>query len=445
MSAPLSDRLSTTRQLSLASFWFGISFLWGSFLAVVLPFILLPEHPGPGNPALVAASDKNTALAVLEGLGLVLAIVVQPAAGALSDRLRTRWGRRRPLILLGAAGGVAALLLMVSAASFWWVVGAYCLLQFCMNVGQGAYQGLMPDRVGSDQRGSASGWLGVATLSGQVAGVLAGGWLAPRAALVPIAAVVLVTALITVFFNPEPPLPPATRRERPTLQRSLAEVRGYVAEFRRYPDFCWVVLSRFLAYTGLACIQRFAANYLRDTFHDYHVFGINLGGAQAATGIVFAVVILCGLLATYPAVRLSERTGRRPILVAATVVGAAGSALFLVAGSLTVVVLVAMLVGVAWGMLVSVDWAYMVDLAPRDRSGKFLGFSNVATAGSQAAAPFALGPVIDAVNRSTGTGGYKVLFAAAAIFMLAGGAVLAQVRPRVAPGSGELVLASASD
>lgn len=52
-----------------------------------------------------------------------------------------------------------------------------------------------------------------------------------------------------------------------------------------------------------------------------------------------------------------------------------------------------MLVGVAWGMLVSVDWACMVDLAPRDRPGKFLGFSNVASAGSQAAAPFVLGPV----------------------------------------------------
>ena len=96
MSAPVASRISTARQLSLASFWFGISLLWGSFLAVVLPFILLPEHPGPGNPALVAASDKNTALAVLEGLGLVLAIVLQPAAGALSDRLRTRWGRAVP-------------------------------------------------------------------------------------------------------------------------------------------------------------------------------------------------------------------------------------------------------------------------------------------------------------------------------------------------------------
>jgi MFS family permease len=447
MNAHSATRLGTARQLRLSSFWFGISFLWGSFLAVVLPFLLLPAHPGPGNPALVAASDKNTALALLEGLGLVLAIVVQPAAGAWSDRLRTRWGRRRPLIVLGAAGGVVALLLMVDAASFWWVLGAYCLLQFCMNVGQGAYQGLMPDSVDTVERGAASGWLGVATLSGQVAGVLAGGLLAPRAALAPIAAVVAVTALITVLGVPERGLPPASAAQSQRTRRQIVkDVRGYAAEFRRYPDFCWVVLSRFLAYTGLACIQRFAANYLRDTFHDYHLFGINLGGAQAATGIVFAVVILCGLLATYPAVRLSERTGRRPILIAATISGAIGSALFLAAGSLTVVVLDAMLVGLAFGMLVSVDWAYMVDLAPRRRSGKFLGFSNVATAGSQAAAPFLLGPVIDAVNRGGGNNGYKVLFAAAALFMLAGGAVLGQVRARVAPSSADtLALTSATD
>jgi MFS family permease len=289
----------------------------------------------------------------------------------------------------------------------------------------------MPDAVGAEHRSSASGWLGVATLSGQVAGVLAGGLLAPRVAIVPIAAVVGLTALITVIGVPEPPVPTrAVDALGASRRRPVRALRGYLAEFRGYPDFCWVVFSRFLAYTGLACIQRFAANYLRDNFHDYRLFGVDLGGPQAATGILFAVVILCGLAATYPAVRLSERTGRPAIIVAATVFGAIGSALFLVAGSLTVVVLDAVLVGLAFGMLVSVDWAFMCELAPPDRSGKFLGFSNVATAGSQAAAPFMLGPVIDLVNSRTGTGGYKVLFAAAAMFMLAGGAVLTKVRSR---------------
>ena len=101
----------------LALFWFGISFVWGALLAITLPFLLVPEHPGPGNPALVSPADKNTALAVLESGGLLVAIIVQPAAGAISDRLRTRWGRRRPMIAVGAVGAVACLLLVAVSAS----------------------------------------------------------------------------------------------------------------------------------------------------------------------------------------------------------------------------------------------------------------------------------------------------------------------------------------
>src|SRR5262249_39568881 len=90
----------------------------------------------------------------------------------------------------------------------------------------------------------------------------------------------------------------------------------------------------------------------------------------------------------------------------------------------------------------SVDWAFMADLAPAGRSGKFLGFSNLATAGSQAAAPTILGPVIDAVNAHSagpsapGTGGYKVLFATGAVFFLLGAAGLRRVKPRPAPRAG---------
>src|SRR5207302_10893569 len=183
-------------------------------------------------------------------------------------------------------------------------------------------------------------------------------------------------------------VPPVWLRSRSSPVRSL---RGYLGEFRRYPDFCWVVLSRFLVFTSLAGIQRFAANYIRDTYHGrYVLFGIQLGSAQTATFVMLAVVILCGLAVTYPAVRLSDRVGRRVVLISAATTGAVASVLFFFATSVTQVVLFAVPAAVAFGMMVSVDWAFMADLAPRRRAGKFLGFSNVATAGAQAAAPAAL-------------------------------------------------------
>jgi len=430
--------LGIRRQLLLALFWFGISFVWGALLAIVLPFLLVPEHPGPGNPALVSPAYKNTALALLESLGLVVAIVVQPASGAISDRLRTRWGRRRPLIVVGALGAIASLLLIAVSQVFLILVAVYCLLQFFMNVAQGAYQGLLPDTVPGSERGTASGYLGIGTLSGQVAGALVAGVLSPRATVLVIAAVVAITSAVTIAGIREHALEDGGRplsRQAVTLRNGLRGLRAYVAEFRRYPDFCWVVFSRFLMLTGLAGIQRFAANYIRDTYRgDYTVFGWNLGAAKPAASVVFAIIIFCGLLITYPAVRVSDRIGRRRVLIAAGLSGAVASLLFFIATSLTQVVLFAVFVAFCFGAFVSVDWAFMADLAPRRRAGKFLGFSNLATAGAQAAAPAVLGPIIDLVNRQTatpgapGSGGYRVLFAIAAAFFVLGAFVLSRVR-----------------
>jgi MFS family permease len=182
--------------------------------------------------------------------------------------------------------------------------------------------------------------------------------------------------------------------------------------------------------TGLAGIQRFAANYIRDTYAGhYTLFGWDLGTAQAATSVTFAIIILFGLLVTYPAVRLSDRVGRRRMLIAAGLCGAGGALLFFLAASLSQLVVFAVLVAVCFGTFVSVDWAFMADLAPRRRAGKFLGFSNLATAGAQAAAPAVLGPVIDVVNRGTSnTGGYRVLFLVAAFFFIIGAVVLSRAR-----------------
>lgn len=436
-------RLTFSRQVLLAFFWFGISFVWGALINVTLPFLLYPEHPGPGNPALVSAATKNTALGVLESAGLIVAILVQPAAGAISDRMRTRWGRRRPMIAVGAFGAVVSMLALAVSPTFLVLLGVYCVLQFSMNVAQGSYQGLLPDTVASAQRGSASGFLGVSTLLGQVVGAVTGGLLAPRLACVVIAGVVVVTSTLTVVGVPEriaEPLRESARIEGHPVRRTAYALRRYLAEFARYPDFCWVVLSRFLLLTGLAAVQRFAAYYIGDTYRGhYELFGIRLGSAQTATSIMLAVLIFCGLLVTYPAVRLSDRIGRRKILVAAGVSGAVGALLLFTASSLTQVVLYAIFVALCFGAFVSVDWAFMADLAPKHRAGKFLGFSNLATAGAQAAAPAFLAPVVDLVNRQTGsngvlgTGGYRVLFIASALFFVLGALALARVRMRRPP------------
>lgn len=429
-AAPSAARPGPPPQVRLAAFWFGIYFLTGSFLNVVLPFLIVPEHPSAQDPSLVGDSLKNTALAVLEGFGLLVALVVQPAAGAISDRLWGRFGRRRPMMVVGVAVAVLSLALTGSARTFWLLVACYSLMQVAMNVAQGAYQGLLPDTVPGADRSHASGLLGVAILSGQVAGTVTAGLLAPRVIVYPIAAVVALSAAVTVLGVHEQPLPRPPSIPRPAQGGPGvgARLRAYLADFRAYPDFCVVVASRFLIFTGLACVQRFAANYLRDNFTEYRLFGaVSLGSAQSATAVLFGIVILFGLLATYPAVRVSQRVGRRPVVVAAALLGAAGTLSFTVAPNLSVILVEAIPIGVGFGMLVSVDWAFMADLAPRDRAGKFLGFSNIASVGAQSLVPFAMGPLIDQLDRGGGTAGYRVMFVTAFVFYVLGALILRRV------------------
>src|SRR5439155_20872740 len=120
------------------------------------------------------------------------------------------------------------------------LVASYYSLQFSMNITQGAYQLLPPDTVSAAQRGGASGFLGEATLSGQVVGAVAAGVIAPRTTCLLIAGVVALTSVLTLAGVPERPAGAAVGDEAlPSrmLRQPLRAVRGYLAEFARYPDF----------------------------------------------------------------------------------------------------------------------------------------------------------------------------------------------------------------
>ena len=148
-------------------YWLAISISAGIITPVLLPYLVLQFMP----PA-----QKNTYLAMVRVIGLVVAMLVNPLAGILSDRSTRRWGRRRPFIVAGAIlnilflfiigaspgflgsplNGVALALFGVTAAYAVLMVGL-TLLQFSSNLAQGAQQGLIPDLVPENRRGRASG------------------------------------------------------------------------------------------------------------------------------------------------------------------------------------------------------------------------------------------------------------------------------------------------
>jgi MFS family permease len=396
-------------------FWLGITYLWGGMNGVIVPEL---------NRLMVPEELKGTLLGVITALGMLVAIVVQPAAGALSDVSRHPWGKRRPYILVGSVLVVLGLFMTAIMALYfrqWWLLlVCYLFLQFADNIAQGAYQGMMPDVVPLHRRGTASGAMGVAQVLGNVAGVAGASFFIdkghPEIAVVFIMIIFSLTLIPTLFLVKEPrpisvvPTPPKSRWQ--TVLGTVREVWNHKM-FRRF------IISRLFVLTSIAIITNFALYFLQD------VIGVEAGKlTESYTALVLAVII-SSLLVIFPAAWLSDKIGRKRLVIIACIMGAVGTVLMSTARTLPEVVAYGAFLGIATGSFNSIDWALATDLIPKDAAGRFMGISNLAGAGSQALAGFMGGTLLDGFN-AIGLGffqiknmGYNALFiAASACFLL---------------------------
>jgi MFS family permease len=85
------------------------------------------------------------------------------------------------------------------------------------------------------------------------------------------------------------------------------------------------------------------------------------------------------------------------------------------------------LVGASAGVFMSVNWAWAADLAPQEEAGRYLGLSNLATAGASALSRLLAGPIIDGGNALRAGVGYDLLFLLLALAMSIGALLLAGV------------------
>ncbi|MGC2190880.1 MAG: MFS transporter [Candidatus Dormiibacterota bacterium] len=412
----LSLRFSPTRLAALSVYWVAINYMWQGMGALILPRLIL---------GLVPEGHRGTALAVLSALGAIVAILVQPAAGALSDRCRVRWGRRKPFMVAGTLGDLVCLLGLALAGSYGALIIPYCALQICSNTAEGAYQGLLPDQVPSSERGRASGYYGLAVFIGTAIGFLLTGTLISighiRLALVSVGVVLVLALLVTQIFVPDSPA------QEPLPSRRLAFMGVFSFRPRENPDFTRLLASRLLALMGITGMTDFALLYIKATYYPGSGSAI-ANKASGSTSVLLAVVVLVAIVVTLPAARLSQRLGRKTIIRAASWLGGVGILLLIFAHSLTFVYLVGLLIGGAFGMLLSVDWAFVVDLVPPESAGRFMGISNLATAGSGILATVIAGPLLDFGNGLHHNAGFPMIFSFFALALFLGGWLVWTVR-----------------
>ncbi len=416
-----SDRptqlLPITQLLRLSVYWLGL-------IAVVsgIGFILQERIkvlvPDP--------TMQYTTLGIIQAAGVLIAVLVQPIAGSISDYTISRFGRRKPYILVGTLLDVV-FLIGIATSNTVLAVGAFVvLLQFSANFAQGPFQGYVPDLIPPAQVGLASGLVGLFTVLGVVTGsVLAsiglslGDFTIPTIAL----GVIELVTMLSLFFRLDEG---RAAKDRSGRSWTSVAVEAWGRDVLRERSFMYLVASRFFVLGGGAFLIGLLVPYLE------RAQGITDPDERGGLIVISTgIVALCTAIATIPAARLGDRYGRKRVIYVACLIGAVGMAIAALAPSVPIFIFGAILMGVGTGSFLAVDWALMTEIIPKDSSGRYMGISNVATATNGVISAFIGGILVDAlVSAGNPTLGPRVAFLLAPVWFTLGALLL---RPVVEP------------
>jgi MFS family permease len=401
--------------LAISVYWFGINALWGGY-----------EIFGQWKvESLVGVDTRGETIGYIEFGAALVAILVQPTVGTISDYLSTRWGRRKPFILIGGLLDVVAIFGIATSQSLISLAAFLLLLAFTSNFAQGPFQGYVPDLVPERQVNLASALVGVMRLLGVIAGAAlvstgasSGDYATP---LIAIGLIEAALALLTVVTVREGPIA-KSRDGRPW--RSIA-MEAWGLDALRERSFVFMTLTRLLFLSGPAVFVNLSFYFIRDS--------LGQSGADLQTWLTVGTAALAvGTVAgTVPSAWLANRVGRKPMIWLAALLAAIGIVIIARAQLPAEALPGLFLLGVGSGGYIAVDWAMMTSTIPRLSSGRYMGLANIANSIS---GPFALiigGRVLDEVTRSVGLDAGPRAATLVGLLFLAGAALaVIPVKPR---------------
>jgi MFS family permease len=135
------------------------------------------------------------------------------------------------------------------------------------------------------------------------------------------------------------------------------------------------------------------------------------------------------LLITWPAGYLADKIGRKPISIAAGLMGATGIGIIAITRDYGTILWAAGIIGIAMGAFNSSNWALATDLAEKGEEARYLGIANIATAGGAALAR-AIGPAIDFFNNHEALSGYNFMLWACMGYFIIGALLMFKIKRR---------------
>lgn len=389
---------------------------FGIWVALLTPVVLtLALRVGE----IASEAEKGRWLGIILAIGGFVALVATPICGALSDRTRSRFGRRRPWLLGGLVVAGSGLLLLGLAPNLLLLGLGWIICQAGFNAMQAGCLPILPDVIPVRWQGRVAGMLGMTSTMG----TFAGSWITQYTQgssllmfLAPFAITVVSIAILCLILPDRPADASDDRRLGP-----IAMLRAIGAPFRDW-DFSWAFGSRFLIMMAWSFLLTYQLFFLTDQ--------LSLAKSDATQVMVKSMAIIATATIAISLVGgfITDWTGRRkPLVFLAAALEGAGFLTIALAPSVSQFLVGVAMAGIGKGLYFAVDLALLAAILPRpEDSAKDMGVFQIANSLPQSLAP-AIAPIILVIGNAQGNG-YAAIYIVGCLFALLGAITICPVR-----------------
>ncbi|MDF2989890.1 MAG: transporter [Microbacterium sp.] len=390
--------------------------LFGIWMSIMLPAsVTIALRISEIDP-----EGKTTSYSIAAGLGTLVALLANPFFGRLSDRTRSRFGRRRPWIAIGLIGTMVGALIIALSGSFAMLLLGWLVMQAFINASIAAALAVVADRVPAAQQGLVGALSGMASSASLVVGVYFVQWfptnMLAQFGLPVLIALVFCGILMWLLRGDD------SRSLKPQPFGAGQFFGSFYVDPRKSPDFAKFLVTMFLVSCGVAVVSTYTVYILQDR--------VNVSDAEIG-GVITLAYVIPGVIATViaPLVGwLNDRTGRRKVLMgAAAVVIAVGTGMLSFTTEVTpyliaVVIASGLGTGILSGTYIGLAIATMND---PNSSARDLGVTNIAYTLPFSIMPF-VAPILLGIGG--GQGNYAALLITGAALSLVGLVPLALIK-----------------
>jgi MFS family permease len=378
MSSTSTDRITMRTWFVMAALAITGQIAWAVENSWFNTFVYDTITPDPRPVAwMVAASAITATLTTL-------------LMGALSDRTRSRWGRRRPFILIGyilwgistALFPTVAYIKVTSLAIFMVVVADSLMTFFGSTANDAAFNAWTADIATSDKRGRVEGVLNMSLFIAQIVAMVAAGMLIDSVGyfifFYVLGGIVIVVGLIAGSLLQDAPLP-ETDEHRRSFWAEFADLFD-LNTLRQNRELFILLLFIMISSIGMEVSFPYLIIYLENY----------IGVTKSEFSIIGGAVMVGSAVLAIPFGIMADRWSKHSMIAIAIVVSAVGGFLLSLVKSLPLLALT----GLLWqafsvaSSIAAVAW--LKDLLPEQNRGKFLGIRMI----FWIAVPMVIGPWI---------------------------------------------------